>query len=293
MASKGRFIDLHIHSSFSDGSSTPRQILDKAVRLGLAAVAITDHDTIEGSCEALLSGIPEALCFATGVEISASVPAPFHSTGALHLLGYFFDTQNQALASGLSRLQTARRERNPRIIKKLNGLGVDITMEEVEAVSGGGQVGRPHIAQVLVEKKVVDSMNEAFDRLLAKGKPAFEDKQRMPAIEAIALIRQAGGVPVMAHPSSLEMDNGELFRLMSHLAKKGLGGIEAYYPGHTPDIVLRYTGMAADLGLLLTGGSDFHGDNKAGIEMGTGNGHLRVPFALYEALERAGTLQDS
>ena len=285
MASKDGRIDLHIHSTASDGTLSPQEILANAKNLELRAIAITDHDTVDGTKAALESGIPPGLEFVTGVEISADIPSPFYSGGSLHILGYFIDPQEPELERALKVLQDARADRNPKIIRKLQSMGLDITLAEAEEISGGGQVGRPHIAQVLVKKGMVNSTREAFDNYLAKDQAAYVGKYRLTAQRAVELILQAGGLPVCAHPFSLEFGPDKLFEFLTQLKEWGLAGLEVYYPQHSPDMVSRYFGMAQKLDLLITGGSDFHGASKPDIQMGTGKGDLFVPLDLFERLE--------
>ncbi|MEW5737146.1 MAG: PHP domain-containing protein [Thermodesulfobacteriota bacterium] len=277
-------IDLHIHSTASDGSETPREILSRARALHLRAIAITDHDTVDGAREALAAGIPDSLGFATGVEFSAEIPPSYAQNGTLHILGYFMDLDHPDLGHALSLCQEARSGRNPKIMERLREMGVPITLAEVEKVAGSGQVGRPHIARVLVQKGVVKTVDEAFTRYIGKGKPAYVGKFRLAAEEAIRVIRRSGGVPVLAHPFSLEMADAELFRLADELSRMGLGGIEAYYPGHGPDLTKKYLELARRLGLVATGGTDYHGKSKPEIGLGFGKGDLFIPYDLFEKL---------
>ncbi|ACL04434.1 Ribonuclease III [Desulfatibacillum aliphaticivorans] len=284
MASKDGRIDLHIHSTASDGTLTPQEILAAAKDLELRAIAITDHDTVDGTLNALESGIPEGLEFVPGVEISADIPSPFPSGGSLHILGYFIDPQEPELERALKVLQDARADRNPKIIRKLQSLGMDVTLAEAEEISGGGQVGRPHIAQALVKKGFVNTTREAFDYYLAKDQAAYVGKYRLSAQRAVELILKSGGLPVCAHPFSLEFSPDVLFDFLSQLKDWGLPGLEVYYPQHNPDMVARYFEMAQKLDLLITGGSDYHGASKPDIQMGTGKGDLFVPLELYDRL---------
>ncbi len=277
-------IDLHIHSSISDGSCTPDEILTIAKGLKLRAFSITDHDTLDGNRE-ILSGVNDSsIHFITGVEISSFLPEPFKSSGSFHILGYGFSIHDIPLNQALKTFQTARNERNPRIIAKLNQLGIDISMAEVQAFAGPGIVGRPHIAGILVKKGVVSSIKEAFNTYLAKNKPAFVDKYRIDCKSAITLIKNAGGAAVLAHPSSLGMAPDEMETLLKELSKNGLTGIEAYYSTHSPEETQYFIDLANRLGLLVTGGSDFHGSLKDDITIGSGRGKLCVPHNLYDAL---------
>jgi len=278
-------IDLHIHSTASDGSLTPAEIIDHAHRLNLAAIAITDHDSIYGSKEALRTGIPPSLKFLTGVEISAAHPLFFPGSGSFHILGYCIRLDNYALNQTLNRLRQARKNRNPKIIKRLNELGLKISLEDVNQMVANGQLGRPHIAQAMIKMGFVESMDEAFDRFLGAGKPAYVDKDRIGCEEAIKMILGAGGVPVLAHPALLNIDDDcQLDELIQNLIKIGMRGIEVYYPEHSSEQTQHYTELANKYDLLMTGGTDFHGSITPKIKMGTGKGALFVPYKLYEKL---------
>jgi predicted metal-dependent phosphoesterase TrpH len=278
-------IDLHIHSTASDGSFTPAEIIDHAQKLNLAAIAITDHDSIDGSREALRIGIPPSLNFLTGVEISAAHPPFFPGSGSFHILGYDIHLDNRDLNQALSKLQDARRNRNPSILKRLNKLGFQISLDEVNQEVGEGQLGRPHIAYAMVKKGFVTSIDEAFDKYLGTRGPAYVDKYRIECEQAIQIIRTAGGVPVLAHPALLDIENNQkLDALLQNLMKIGLAGIEVYYPGHTPQQIRQYTELAGKYGLLMTGGTDFHGTITPQIKMGSGKGSLFIPYLLYEKL---------
>ena len=283
-------IDLHIHSTASDGSFTPAEILDHARKLNLAAIAITDHDSIDGSREALQIGIPPSLNFLTGVEISAAHPPFFPGSGSFHVLGYDIDLDNPDLNLALGKLQDARKNRNPGILKLLNKLGFQISLEEVDQEVGDGQLGRPHIAYAMVKKGFVASIDEAFDKYLGTDGPAYVDKYRIECEQAINIIRAAGGVPVLAHPALLHIENDQkLDVLLQNLMKIGLAGIEVYYPEHSPQQIRKYTELAEKYGLLMTGGTDFHGTITPQVKMGSGNGSLFIPYLLYEKLLGAQT----
>ena len=274
-------IDLHLHTTASDGVMTPSQIVNYAKSKGLVAIAITDHDTIEGLEEGLLEGERIGLEVIPGIEISAE-----HSPGSMHLLGFLIDVNHPILKERLEYLQRARAERNPRMAEKLNKLGINITFDEVLKVSGGGQVGRPHFAQVLIEKGYVRSFQEAFDRFLKKGAPAYVEKMRFSAEESIHFINEANGVAVLAHPNTLQLNGySELENLILRLVKKGLRGIEAYYPEHSALEVAQYKTLAERHGLLVTGGTDYHGIEKNGLDIGVGRGEMRLPYSIVENLK--------
>ncbi len=278
-------IDLHIHSTASDGTLSPLEILNMAQRLNLGAISITDHDTINGTKEALAIGIPPSLKFLTGVEISANPPPSFSGPGSFHILGYGINIHDTELNHTLVRLQEARKNRNPRIIELLNRMGFELTLHEIRKEVGECQLGRPRIANQMVKKGFVQSVSEAFDNYLATGQPAYVDKYRVDCDRAIAVILNAGGIPVLAHPVLLNIqDDDVLEKLVICLKEMGLKGIEAYYPEQTPDLIARYTEIANRYGLLITGGTDFHGSIKPEIKMGSGRGNFSVPYELYEKL---------
>jgi predicted metal-dependent phosphoesterase TrpH len=204
----------------------------------------------------------------------------------MHILGFFLDIHHPLLNERLRYLQKARAERNPKIAEKLNGLGIDITFEEVLKASGGGQVGRPHFANVLLEKKYVRSFQEAFDRYLKKGAPAYVDKFRFTPGEALRFIEEARGVAVLAHPNTLGVNGySELEKLILRLVEEGLKGIEVYYPEHSSSEVAQYRTLAERCGLLLTGGTDYHGMEKNGLEIGMGKGEMKLPYSIVENLK--------
>ena len=278
-----RGIDLHIHSNASDGTISPLEIIAQADQLGLRAIAITDHDSLEGSRQAIANGIPDHIKFLTGVEISTQAPSPIIISGSLHILGYDIDLNNGPLQEALITLQQARQQRTPQIIAQLQKLGIPITEKQVEAEVGQGTAGRPHIATVLIRLGVAASVDEAFDKYLSKGRPGYVNKYRINCGQAIELIRAAGGVPVLAHPFLLQQEQVPM--VVEMLSGMGLEGIEAYYSQHSPEAVDRYLDLARQHKLLVTGGSDFHGDITPEIRMGSGLGHLFVPFELYEAIK--------
>ena len=274
-------IDLHAHTTASDGSCAPADLVQKAFDAGLKALAITDHDTLDGLDEALERGRALNFEVVPGVEISAE-----YKPGTMHILGYYTDYKNTDIASRLQVLQEARKNRNPKIAARLNELGFPLTMEEVRAAAGGGQVGRPHFARVMVEKKYVAGTQEAFDRYLTKGAPAYVDKFRLSPVDSIQLIRRAKGLPVLAHPFTLGMDDPQkLEELIFKLKEAGLAGLEVYYSEHTKEMTASYLTLAARLGLLITGGSDYHGISKPEIRLGRGLGDLAVPYDLLEKLK--------
>jgi predicted metal-dependent phosphoesterase TrpH len=276
-------VDLHLHTTASDGVMSPSEIVRYAKAKGLQAIAITDHDTIEGLEEGLSEGKRIGLEVIPGIEISAA-----HSPGSMHLLGFFLDIYHPLLNERLGYLQKARAERNPKIAEKLNQLGIDLTYEEVLKVSGGGQVGRPHFAQVLLDKGYVKSFQEAFERFLKKGAPGYVDKLRFTAKEALHFINEAQGVAVLAHPNTLGMNRySEFENLLLQLVDEGLQGLEVYYPEHSALEVAQYKTLAERYGLLVTGGTDYHGIEKNGFDIGVGRGTMKLPYSIVEGLKAA------
>jgi predicted metal-dependent phosphoesterase TrpH len=277
------YVDLHLHTTASDGVMSPSEIVRYAKAKGLQAIAITDHDTIEGLEEGLSEGEKIGFEVISGVEISAE-----HSPGSMHLLGFFIDNHHPFLNERLEYLQKARAERNPKIVEKLNRLGIKITYEEVLKASGGGQVGRPHFAQVLLEKKYVKNFQDAFDRFLKKGAPAYVDKFRFTAKEALHFINGTKGVAVLAHPNTLNTNGySELEDLVLQLIEDGLKGIEVFYPEHSALEVAQYKTLAQRYGLLMTGGTDYHGIEKNGLDIGVGRGEMKLPYSIVEGLKAA------
>ncbi|WP_456434459.1 PHP domain-containing protein [Thermosulfuriphilus sp.] len=276
-----KIVDLHTHSTASDGTLSPGALISMAKDIGLAALALTDHDTINGLAEAEESARRLGIEFIPGVELSA-----LYERGTLHILGYFLDYNSSSLITRLRKLQQARAERNPKIIQKLQALGIDITMEEVEAIASS-QIGRPHIARLLVEKRVCRDINEAFDRFLKAGAAAYVPKERLSAPEAIELIHQARGLAVLAHPITLNISRPEALKaFVKGLVKAGLDGIESYYSDHDEAFVGLCQEIAEAFDLVETGGTDFHGANKPHIKLGFGRGSLRVPYEAVEALKK-------
>lgn len=246
----GTDCDLHIHTTESDGTDTPEEVVSRAVSLGLGAVAITDHDTVKGISRAVRAAAGR-LMVVPGVEISTQ-----DGDREVHILGYFIKSNNRALLEKLYEMHLRRRERMRKIVRRLRETGVPIEQERVAAMAGSGVVGRPHIARVLVEMGVVATVEDAFRRFLGRGCPAYVPRARFPTAGAVRLIREAGGVAVLAHPG---LTHGE--EIIDKLSASGLGGIEVEYPEHTAEQREFFHGLARRYGLIATGGSDYHGTN--------------------------------
>jgi hypothetical protein len=271
-------IDLHTHSTVSDGSESPTTVVDLAAGAGLAAVALTDHDRLDGLADAARRGAERGIEVVPGCELSCEHP------GTLHLLVYFVTAGDGPLQDELAWLQRARDDRNGLLASRLADLGLPVTLAEMEEESGGTGTGRPHAAAILVRKGVVASVQEAFDRYLAKGRPGYVPKARLTARDALRLARGSGGVPVLAHPLSLELAPPELERQVGELAGLGLAGLECMYGRYSPGERSGLAGLAARLGLAVTGGSDFHGTYKPDLSVGTGRGDLAVDDGLLDHL---------
>jgi len=270
-------IDLHTHSNCSDGSLSPRELVQLAKKRDLRAIALTDHDTVAGVAEAVAAGKELGVEVVPGVEISAQYPP-----GTMHILGYCFSPSQPEFLKALKKLQEVRAARNPKIIERLQALGLEITTAEVLNLSSG-QVGRPHIAKALVNRGYVSSIDEAFSRYLQKGAVAYVEKFRFSPREAIALIRGAGGLAVLAHPFTLGItEPRELTLLVKELQEMGLAGLEVFYPEHTKEMIVLYQDLAKNLGIVCTGGSDFHGNLRDHSYLGNGILGQNLDYGLLQ-----------
>jgi 3',5'-nucleoside bisphosphate phosphatase len=275
-------LDLHLHTTHSDGSCTPTEVVNMAHQAGVTALAITDHDIMTGVTEASTVGQQCGIEIIPGVEISSLV-----GNSELHILGYFLDQQDSDLLVHLKTLRDARHRRNPQIIERLQALGVEITYDEVRTLAGTDSIGRPHIARVLMDKHIVTSAKEAFDRFLANGKPAYVPRELPSPAEAIGWIKAARGLAVLAHPTWVKVAERSLVDLVRQLKADGLDGVEVYYSTHAARQTREYLSLAQQLGLLVTGGSDFHGLTKPDIEVGIGKGTLHIPTSLLPKMKEA------
>lgn len=281
-------IDLHMHTTASDGSETPQAVVRMATEKGLSAIAITDHDTLEGYFAARGSAAQAGLELVCGVELSTRLPAPpsGERLPSVHLLAYFVDCDPpEDFCRWLEGHQASRRKRNLLLVDRLNALGVRITLEEVQAI-GGSMTGRPHFARILKQHGYVETLQEAFDRYLADDASASVPRDEPGLDEAIARVADSGGLASLAHPIRLP-DYPEEAALSEFLARQsaaGLRGLEVYYSDHTPQDVERLLALAARHDLIPTGGSDFHGSNKPGIEIGSGRGNLAIPDSVLAAI---------
>jgi 3',5'-nucleoside bisphosphate phosphatase len=289
------FCDLHMHSTASDGTNTPAELAALAKSEGLGAIALTDHDTTAGLVECEAACKKAGVAFAPGIELSAeaaavrAAPESDPRLGTLHILGLFVRHDDPKLLDIHHRLLQARQDRNPQIVRNLQGLGVRIDYDEVLELAGStgtAVVGRPHIAQVLVKKGYVKSVQDAFARYIGEGKAAYVRKDTLDPRDAIDAIHAAGGLAILAHPIQLRYrDDDELDYMVTKLKDAGLDGVEIRHSDHTAALTEQYQKLAERLGLLVSGGSDYHGSRKA-IEMGSQRVALSVFERLREAWER-------
>jgi len=267
----------------SDGTDPPARVVELAADAGLSALALTDHDTLDHLPAARTAAHAQSVRLVAGCEISCERGG--RAPGSMHLLVFFVDDAPGELQDRLRALQAARDERNVQIVEALNAHGVPITLEDVHTQAGPGSVGRPHIARVLTEHGHVSSIQEAFDVWLAKGRPAYFERDRLTPEDAIELTHQSGGVCAVAHPISLGLEDGALDAFVGELADTGLDGLECEYGVYGPEERGALHELATRHRLAPTGGSDYHGDNKPGLSVGTGRGDLRVPDVYLDELE--------
>ena len=272
-------IDLHIHSTASDGTCTPAEIAALAARQGLAAIALTDHDTVLGYPELQEAAAALGLETVPGIEISTKYG------GAVHILGYYIDPHSPALEPVLNWVVRDRDERNEKMCALMAADGLPVSYAEMKR-RFGEVIGRPHFADILVELGLASSVRDAFDRYVEKGQKYYLPRNFLSIERSIEIIREAGGVPVLAHPFQYKLDDAGLRELIEHCMESGLQGMECRYSGYSVE-QSKYLGrLAEEYGLIKTGGSDFHGDNKKHISIGTGTGHLEVPYKYLEKLRQ-------
>lgn len=275
-------IDLHCHTTASDGSKTPKEFIAEAAKKGLHIVAITDHDTIEGVEEAMLEGEKYGIRVIPGIEFSAED----ENNGNKHILGYHIDHHNPELLRVLKENKKSREDKIPKMIDALQAAGYKITLEEVLA-KASGTIGRPHVAAVLVEKGYEPSIKVAIESgVLVNGGIADIKRKKLTAVECVELIAQSNGIPVLAHPYQTKLEKEDLESFVEELTLHGLQGIETHYSEHTPDMTAECKALAAKFNLIETGGSDWHGSIKPHIQLGTGRGTLVVPQQCVDDLDR-------
>jgi len=270
-------IDLHIHSSVSDGSFSPGELVRLAHELGLAAIAMTDHDSVSGYAEA--ARCAEGL----GVEVVPGIEISTRFRGPVHILGYFIDPASDSLRPVLDWVVHDRDERNRKMAELMAADGLPVSYEDMHR-RYGEVIGRPHFAALLVELGLADSIQDAFDRYVEKGRKYYMPRHFLPIERAIGIIAAAGGVPVLAHPFQYRLDDEGLRALIEHCLEHGLRGMECRYTGYDAGQVEYLERLAGEYGLVRTGGSDFHGSSKPHIRLGSGDGNLSVPYEYLEKL---------
>lgn len=275
------YIDLHNHSTASDGTDSPREIIEKARTLGLAAAAITDHDTVAGVEEALLAGKELGVEVVPGIEVSSN-----YRDNNVHILGYYIDIHAEALRPVLDWVQIEREKRNEKITAMFLADGFDLSLEELRQTYPGAVIGRPHMAELLMRKGYTSSVKEGFEKYLGEGRPYYLPKERISIAQAVETIAAAGGVPVLAHPLQYHYPRREVIEMIETAKALGIRALEAYYSEHSPEEQNDLLRLADHYGLGVTGGSDCHGTRKTHIRMGTGTGHLAVPESVLAGLKR-------
>ncbi len=279
-------IDLHTHSTFSDGTFTPAQLISSAQAIRLRAIALTDHDTIEGIPVLQAAAENSGVEVIPGVEISVDVK--LRNKGHMHILGLLIDPSHAELKETLTFLSRERALRGDRIVESLQRLGMDVSRQELQEEAGEGAIGRPHIARILLRKGYVRDIQDAFDRFLGKGCPGYVDKKKLNEADAIRLIHNAGGLAILAHPQYMNFATfAETREKILQLKMLGLDGVEVFYSGMPNDFQKALQSLAIEENLVVSGGSDFHGENKPGISLGSGRDNdLNIPLEILEALKQ-------
>ncbi|NJB68713.1 hypothetical protein GGQ74_002386 [Desulfobaculum xiamenense] len=273
-------IDLHTHSTASDGTLSPTELVRHASENDVCALALTDHDTVSGLAEACDAGRQYGVEVIPGCELSVTC-----STGFMHIVGLFLPQRPERLIRAITTLTENREHRNRHVVEKLQALGLDITYEELLAKAGDGSVGRPHMAQIIFEKGYVRSIQEAFDKYLGDKGQAYISKEKMTPEIAFGLLRDEGATIILAHPFTLRLDHEAMYHRLKELKAMGLDGLECHYTEHTPSMTKLFEGLAYRLDLAVSGGSDFHGSVKPDVRIGVGKGNLAIPPSVLDAIK--------
>lgn len=273
-------IDLHTHSTASDGSMTPAELVRHAKASGLRAMALSDHDTVDGVDEAMAAG------HESGIEVIPAIELSAVSATETHILGYFIDPHAPSLTSALDRIRAIRVERLTETCGMLRDHGIDVSIDEVRAIAGGGVLCRAHIARIMTDKGYAASPRDAFNRWLNVGCPCYSETQAITDEEAISLIRSAGGDAYLAHLHLTKLPDDELDAFVTRLASAGLSGIEGYYTDYTADMAKKYRALAKKYGLAISGGTDFHGSFKPHIAIGRGLGNMEIPYTVLAEMKK-------
>ena len=278
-------VDLHVHSNCSDGSMTPRELVRYAKSKGLAAIALTDHDSVDGVREAMDEGNKIGLTVVPGIELSAK------SETETHILGFYIDTESTILKETLKKVRQARDTRTRNTCRKLRELGFDVSIEEALELAPSGLIGRAHFAKLMVQKGYVSSVKEGFDKYLANGKYAYDGTQYLPPKDAVELIKESGGVSFLAHPHLTRLKGSELIDFIKELKSYGLSGIEGYYNEYTPEMQDYFQDLAKKLDLDISGGTDFHGTMKPHIDIGIGQGNMEIPISVLDRIKELANVK--
>jgi len=274
------YIDLHTHTTFSDGLYTPEELMEYASRKGLKAISVTDHDTIDSHDESAYWAKHYNIEFVPGVEIEAA-----YENIELHILGYYIDPANKELLKTLESLRNMRDARNNKIIDIFKNDGINVTVEDIQTLTGDKIISRPHFAKFLVDNGYYDSVSSAMRNYLGRGQRAYVERPLPTPAEAFDIIKKASGIPILAHPVQYRLDYTREEKMLKELKFCGLAGIEAIYSVNSLEDTRRYINLAKKYALLITGGSDFHGEIKPGLDLGTGYGDLWVDYSVLEGLK--------
>lgn len=280
-------IDLHMHSIFSDGTLTPTQLVERAKKNKIEVMAITDHDNVDGLKEGRTEAEKVGITFVNGIEVSADF-----KNKDIHILGYFLNLEDQIFLEWLKNLQKKRRNRTLEMLKKLSRLGIEISLAEVQDEALGNVMGRPHIAKMIIKKGFATTMDEVFDRYLGDGKPAYVPKVGVDMLEVVKKLKANGAVVILAHPHLISHSDDTVVNIIDSLVKSGLDGLELYYPNIDIRKKNKLLKIANKRGLILTGGSDFHGLNRPGIDLGIGNISMEVFEKMVEKKEKVDKKQN-
>lgn len=279
------YIDLHTHSNCSDGSMTPSELVRHAAEKGLKAIALSDHDTVAGIDEAIEAGKQY------GVEIVPAIEFSVQSETETHILGFYIDHKCDLIKEALECINKVRWQRTVNTCENLQKLGFDVSMEEALKIAPSGLIGRAHFARILMEKGYTASVKEGFEKYLANGRPAYDGTQYLTASDAVKLIDSLGGVSFVAHPNLIRLDDATLREFLKSLKDLGLCGIEGYYNEYTPEMEAYFQNIAKELGLEISGGTDFHAKMKPHIEIGIGQGNMHIPYSVLENIKSIVSLK--
>lgn len=275
-------IDLHVHSTYSDGTLTPQELVLRAKQFGLSAMALTDHDTVAGVSEAVAAGAAHDLEVIAGVELST-----FYDKKEIHIVGLYIDYMNEAFQKELENLKIRRENRNLLMCAKFEELGIRISYAEMLQMYNNAVITRAHFADYLLQKGYIKNRNEAFERYIGDTGPCYVPREKMLPAQAIELIQSVGGVAVLAHPVLYHLGDTQMNKLIAYLCRSGLVGLEAIYSTYTQGEEIQMRKLAKENHLLISGGSDYHGANKPHIEIGIGRGRLFVPYEVLENIKKA------